>query len=309
MRNQLLPILITIFFFIQSNLSKASHAAGAEFKYACLGNDLYQITYIFYRDCYGIPAPSIIDVQYSSSCAAGGTMNLTQVGNAIQVSPICSSVQTNCSGGTYFGIEKYVYSDTVTLPSPCADWVFTHSEVARNAAITTTLASGSNDLTVFCLINNTQNFCQMSPLFNSELTPFLYAGQPYCISPGVSYEPGDSLTYQLITPRTGPSPGDTVTFLSPYSVYQPVLSNPACTFDPGSGLFCCTPTQADVSILAILVNQYRNGILIGQVERDIQIDVLNSTNHQVTLSGFNNTPLSTLNVCENQSRFCHNFYC
>jgi hypothetical protein len=106
--------------------------------------------------------------------------------------------------------------------------------------------------------------------------------------------------YELITPRTGINPGDTVTFLPGYSHSQPILSSPACTFNSSTGDLCCQPTQSEVSILAILISQYRGGILIGQVERDIQINVLNSVNYPAQMSGFNFLPFYTADICEGQ---------
>ena len=42
-------------------------------------------------------------------------------------------------------------------------------------------------------------------------------------------------------------------------------------FNTNTGEFCIWPSQLDVTLIAILVNEFRNGILIGQVERDFSL--------------------------------------
>ena len=49
-----------------------------------------------------------------------------------------------------------------------------------------------------------------------------------------------------------------------------------------------------------MVNEYRNGVLIGQVERDIQLTVLNCNNFLPTLTGINGTPSFSRNLCADQ---------
>ncbi|MBK7430026.1 MAG: hypothetical protein IPI62_03570 [Bacteroidetes bacterium] len=43
------------------------------------------------------------------------------------------------------------------------------------------------------------------------------------------------------------------------------------TFDPVTGVFRGIPAQTDVTIYAMAIKEYRNGVLIGQVERDMML--------------------------------------
>ena len=58
--------------------SMASHNVGGEITYQYTGvANTYEITYKFYRDCFGIPAPTQISLCYSStSCGTSGTIDL-----------------------------------------------------------------------------------------------------------------------------------------------------------------------------------------------------------------------------------------
>lgn len=102
----------------------------------------------------------------------------------------------------------------------------------------------------------------------------------------------------MITPLTAAN--STVTYLPGYTSTQPVLSSPAAQFSAVAGDLCITPTQTDVTVLAILVNEYRNGVLIGQVERDIQLTVNNCNNFLPFLTGINGAPSFSRTICAGQ---------
>ncbi len=294
----LTSIFSLVFLVLFSNEAKASHAMGADITYRCLGNNQYEVTMSFYRDCSGIPAPLTMDLQIDNTCGFNAItifLNPTP-GSPTQISPLCPSALSTCNGGSFTGIEEWIYTGIVTLPAPCASWTFSHSESARNAAITTTTGFGDN-LFVYSNLNNLNGLCDDSPTFSNRPVPFACVGQRFCFNHGAFDLQGDSLSYQIITPRNGPTAADTVTYISPYTASQPVLSSPPMSFNPATGDFCMTPTLADVTILAILVNQYRNGVLIGQVERDIQLTVLPCNNILPSATGINGNPSFSTSVC------------
>jgi len=297
---------ITLFFFLSflmvlsSKNALASHAMGADITYTCIGNNQYLVTMSFYRDCFGIPAPPQMSLNFSNDCGLPNpaTVQLQPTpGSPTQISPLCPSATSTCNGGTFTGIEEWIYTGVVTLTGPCANWQIAHSENARNAAITTITGGGSDDLYVYSTINNTNNICNNSPVFSNRPVPFACLGQRFCFNHGAFDPDGDSLSYQIITPRNGPLASDTVTYLPGYSATQPVLSVPPMSFNPLTGDFCMTPTQLDVTVLAIVVNEWRNGVLIGQVERDIQVTVLNCNNFLPSITGMNGTPQFNASVC------------
>ncbi|MBL0102777.1 MAG: PKD domain-containing protein [Bacteroidetes bacterium] len=292
-----LALLMSLMTF-QLNIARASHAMGADITYTCLGNNQYEFTMSFYRDCFGIPAPLTMGLDISNGCGLPNpTVTLQQTGPVIQISPVCPTATTTCNGGTFTGIEQYTYTGVVTLPGPCADWTFGHAESARNAAITTITGAGSDNLYVYTSLNNTSGLCNNSPTFSNAPVPFACVGQRFCFNHGAFDLEGDSLAFQLITPLN--NPGSTVTYLAGFSNLQPVLSNPPVSFDPISGDICMNPTQQDVTVFAVLVNEYRNGVLIGQVERDIQLTVLQCANHLPSITGMNGAPFFDHTICAN----------
>ncbi len=266
--------MFTIFYLIlvvQVKTSIASHAAGADISYVCLGSGNYEITYTLYRDCYGILPNTSMDFQITNDCGLPiQTVFLNQLGTEVDVISVCSGAVTTCHGGSYSGIQKWTFRGVVNLPGEC-NWYIGHGEPARNAAITTITGAGSDIQYVYCMINNYSGLCNSSPLFNEDPILIYCIGQVLLIEPPVFAFEHDSLSFELITPRTGPAVTDTVTFLSGYSATQPFTCSLPMTFDPQTGIFRGIPSQSDVSIYAVLVSEYRNGILIGQIERDMML--------------------------------------
>ena len=58
-----------------------------------------------------------------------------------------------------------------------------------------------------------------------------------------------------------------------------------------------TPTNLEITVMAVLVEEYRNGVLIGAVERDIQFTIIDCNNIIPTLSGINGTNSFSQTVC------------
>ena len=277
--------------------------------YECLGGDTFLVQLAFYRDCDGIDAPGIggeplptIDIS-SASCAQNfnATLNLISTQEA---GTVCSSLQTTCSGGPYPGIEEYIYNDTIILPTTCVDWIFSYGLCCRNNAINTITPTNVN-IYVEATLNNVTAICNNSPIFSNTPVPFVCIGSPYCFNNGAVDPDGDSLAYKLVTPTIGPNPGDTVNYVPGYSPTDPITSTPGLSLDPVTGDICMTPTQLEVTVMQVQIEEWRNGVLIGTVERDIQIRVIDCLvpNNLPSVNGINGTGVFTASICAGDS-FC-----
>lgn len=255
----------------------------------------YELTAKFYRDCTGIAAPASLSATTNNSCGlTNGSIVLAQVGPPVEATPICPGFATTCTGGTYPGIEEYTYKGTFTLPGQCADWTFSVTECCRNAAITSLVNPAADNIYVEALLNNTGNIgCNSSPFFSNPPISFICSNQYYCYNNGALDPDGDSLVYSLIDPLTAAA--TPVAYNAPYSGVNPF--DGATTFNPTSGNFCVTPNTPQVTVLAVKVEEYRNGILIGSVIRDIQVNVDNCPGNDIpTLSGLDGMPLNVNNT-------------
>lgn len=290
MRKLVLLLTFGILSFFNAN---ASHIAGGDLSYTCIGGNDYLITLSFYRDCSGITEMTTESIKFTSSCT--GTFNVTLNKlppiNGIEVTPVCPGQTTTCGGGSLYGLEKFVYQGQVTLV-PCADWVISFVEGNRNPSNTIVDPSYAY-MYLQATLNNLIAPCNSSPTFSNPPSTIICNGQLFCYNHGAIDPDNDSLVYQLVTPYDqGPGSGSVyVTYLGGYSATQPLPSTPPVTIDALLGDICMTPTANITTVVAVLVTEWRwiGGVptIIGTVIRDMQLTVISCTNDSPTLGGIN----------------------
>ncbi|NNF01081.1 MAG: PKD domain-containing protein, partial [Bacteroidia bacterium] len=285
---------------LQATNSDASHAMGADLTYTCLGGNTYRVTLSFYRDCIGISAPGSVYINVSSA-SCGENLGVTAfpiAGTGQEVTQLCPTAVSTCNGGVYTGIQEWIYEGVITLPRQCDDWLFSYSLCCRNAAITNIDNPGFSTFYLEAELDNLNFSCNNSPIFTNKPVPFACLGQQFCFNHG-AYDPdGDSLVFSLIDPYQTST--TTVTYNGAFTASQPLSSTPPVSFNALTGDVCMTPTAMEVTVMAVLVQEYRNGILIGSVERDIQITVMNCNNTLPSLTGINGTNSFTDTICANE---------
>lgn len=292
----LLALIFLISLVTISKRSYATHAMGGDIWYECNGGNSYTIYFAFYRDCNGVSAPNTISINYGSSCTGTSSVTLTRLpGTGQDITPVCPGQQTTCNGGNFPGVEKYVYSATVNL-TPCTDWSFSTSICCRNNAITNINNPGSQQMYLQATLDNLNNPCNSSPIFSNDPVPYVCVGESFCFSHGAIDADGDSISfYQIVPLDQGPT--DPVNYNAGFSASQPISSSPSITFNQTTGEICMTPTNIEVSVTALVVEHWNNGVLVGTTMRDIQVVVINCNNVLPTVDGIDATNDFTTNAC------------
>jgi len=293
--------------------ARASHCMGGDITYTCLdtdGNrDSFLVTLKFFRDCKGVSAPTSATLNYSSaSCGINGTITLSPVPGqtGIDITPVCPGGQSACSNpSAAYGVEEYVYQGILVLNAQCTDWVLSWSTCCRNAAITTLANPGGESLYLHAMLNNVTVPCNSSPQFLNTPVPFTCVMQFTSYNHGVYDPDGDSLVFTLVNPMDGPS--TPVAWGSGYSATNPLSTVNGVSIDPNTGTITFIPDQTQVGVLSVLVEEYRNGVKIGETVRDIQFTVVNCNNNLPTASGIDSSGLYDTAVCPGQS-FCFDIY-
>ena len=285
--------------------ASASHAMGADLTYTCLGGNQYTLRVSFYRDCAGVPHTNFATViANSASCGQNLTFNLNLLaGYPVEVSPLCPAelINSRCNNGTLPGVEEYVYEATVTLPMNCSDWVFSYLTGGRNSAITTLNVSTSGNIYVEATLNSIVAPCNSSPDFTSIPVPYICAGQPYTYNHSAIDPDGDVLVYSLVDARI--TAGTSVTYLAGFSGTNPLTSAPPLSINPANGNLAMQPVGPQVAVIAVRVEEYRGGILIGSTIRDMQVTVLTCTNNTplinpiTSVTGATQTGPFSVDVC------------
>ncbi|PSR03859.1 MAG: hypothetical protein BRD50_05050, partial [Bacteroidetes bacterium SW_11_45_7] len=257
----------------------ASHAAGADLQYECLGNGEYRFTLNFYRDCDSISAPTDPDIPISSSCFSD-TFTLPK-DTVYEITQVCSDVTTSCNGGNYQGFENHIYSGTITLDTTCSDYTTSFEVSNRNNPVDNLDFSGVNPA-LFIDVSLDPTVCNSSPLFSTTPIPYLCTGSQFSYNHGTVDTDGDSLSYSLIYPLDGS--GSPIPYVSPYSHTYPLATQSGnFSFDNNTGEMSFTPTTAQTSVVTVKVDEYRNGQLIGSIKRDMQFQIVNCANNQPTV--------------------------
>lgn len=294
------PLVFGLLFLLSfiPKTSKASHVAGAEITYNCLGGDQYQINLNLFIDCAGFNPGATQIVDFTSSCGGSTsiTVNVTPATtNGIEISQLCPAQisLSTCNGGTLPGMWIFSYTGVVTLSPACDTWTMSWTTCCRNLAITN-VSSASSNYYIEATLNSATAPCNNSPSFTAQPIPYVCSGQPVNYSYGVVETDGDSLYYSLIPAMDGA--GTPSSYNPSYSGTSPI---PGIVIDPHTGLVSFTPTTLGNFVVVILVQEYdSNGHLVGTVMRDIQFVVQSCTNDVPspaagTITGFTGNSVQT----------------
>ena len=296
-------ILLISLFGILSTIS-ASHFSGTEITYQCTGVNQYLVTLNFYRDCDGATMPISTVLNYSSvSCSISVNTSLN-LQSTTDITPLCLSATSSCSGGNNGGVEQYIYQGTINLPLSCNDWVLSSSGCCRIGTITNLITPASTAMYVQATLNNTIANCNNSPFFISPPQLFSCTGQTINYQQLVYDSDGDSLVYSLVNAMQNAS--TSVTYVGGFSGTNPFTSPAVINQQTGEITF--TPVVQQVTVMAVLIEEYRNGILIGSIVRDIQFIIGNCSNTIPSLSGINGVAGDfEISACEGSS-ICFNVF-
>jgi gliding motility-associated-like protein len=315
----------------------ATHITGAEITYRCLNSstNLYEVTVSVYRDCVNGQAPFDNNITLYIFRGANNslftTRNISLPNNGIEIIP---AFWNSCTGQPYNLCVEYArYVTNVVLPPTPGGYNIGWARCCRNNIVTN--IAGNQGITVVAKVPGPEHaVCNNSPIFNQLPPLFLCVGQPFFFNHSAIDADGDSLVYAISNPFTGtnfgnqgatqtqpvvgtgfgagpmgPPPYRNVNFLPGYSFSNPFGSG-NFAIDPQSGALSLTPTQVGVSVFAISVFEYRNGVLLSENKRDFQINVINcqpqglTPNLNTNTSGVPNNSNDTLFVDPLQP-FCY----
>lgn len=253
--------------------SLASHIMGYEITAEHIGNNVYIFTYNFYRDMGGIPGPS---AAYLYLVDNNTNLTDTVIMPIHTVNPI--PFQT-------YGVEIYVYrSSPVQLVANTVYDLSTRS-CCRNAAII--------NFTGF--YNASYSYTQLTvPAIGSNSTPVFLAHpvNEVPINTTWQYNPipfdadGDSLVWSIDTSLLNYQTNIPGWFTPPSNPVAPLSMNSL------SAQITWNPNTLGYFSIGILVEEYRNGIKIGEITREMQMIVIPDSGNAPRISNFDIFPVS-----------------
>jgi hypothetical protein len=290
---------------------QASHVAGGDITYRCLGNDQYLVTLNLFSDCAGIPLGSTQTVNLSSSCGQTFSAVLPLAQN-YEVSQLCSTdiINSTCNGGVLPGYMQNVYEDIITIAPPCDTWTIAWDLCCRNGSIN---LAGQASIYLEATLNSQTAACNNSPAFNTiNPMPIVCVNQWVYYNYWVSEQDGNNLVYSLIEAKS--AAGVPVPYNVPFSGSDPITG---ISVDAQTGEVAFISAVVGNYVVVILVEEYDSaGNLVGTTYRDMQFTVLNcasSTPMPPAVGGITNvtgtanqTDSISLEMCPGDN-FCFDF--
>ncbi len=269
----------------------ASHIVGGEMNYHYLGNDQYEITLIVYRDCINGQALYDDPAALGIFDASGNFIRFVFV-SLNDSSSIPNVINTPClTPPTGVCDQVAHYYTTLTLPPAPGGYTIAYQRCCRNYSCIN-INGQYTGATYTCVIPDQQFADDANPVFNHLPPTFICMGAPFTFDHSATDANGDSLVYSLYTPYAGadqirPQPDTPSTppyipiiFQSPYSLSN-VMGGVPLTINSSTGILTATPTEQGQFVYGVLVQEYRNGILIGETRRDFQVNVTLCENYTV----------------------------
>lgn len=270
-----------LFFFLLFSLSynnslKATHLAGGDFNYICVGQDSFMIYFNLYRDCTGATAPNTAVITFESLC---DTFNVTlQKDSITEVSQLCPTVlpTSACNGGTLPGMEQHWFSGLVVIPQ-CAlsEWTMSWNICCRNSSNNIV---GQPTFFIEATMNNNLAPCNNSPKFNAQPIPYVCKDQPLVYNFGVTEFDGDSLVFILDSALQTTNNGSSVPYQGTFNGTAPFDVPVFLNTQTGEVQF--TPATNGFWVIKVCALEFRNGVQIGRICRDIQFVVQDCLNYQ-----------------------------
>ncbi len=188
---------------------------------------------------------------------------------------------TNNSCNTYLPVTNVYYADYESTPYDMSSYneldnYYVNIEDIAGSYLNIDFNGNSIEhYTEFPRLNTLSPYkFNSSPNFNNHPLFYTCVGNPVSIDYSASDVNGDSLVYSLIVP---PSTGLVQpTFKSGYGVTKYVLGNPDMSINTKTGLAIVNPTLSGNYIIAVKVEEYRNGQKIGEVVKQHELVVIPS---------------------------------
>ncbi len=316
--------LILLFLIITTRSLYATHIVGGEFSLTTLKISTPSLTHLLtlnlYRDeINGNPGSK--DKQVTVGIYSKNTHKLIEA--HILVLMDVFDIETNnstCQNNNSLKTNLNIFSKKINL-SPA---VYTDSQgyyivwqrCCRNYTINN-IKSPEKSGAVFYLEFPAQNLFQnSSPVFSQLTIDYICIGQPFTLNFSAKDADGDELRYSMSTPLNGfanttaPSPNPfligsnnypAVIWEVGYNENSAIQGSIPLQINPVTGILNVTADQIGLFVLAVKIEEYRNGIKIGEVRREAQMKVIECLNiePQKPKINFKNTEILVITDCPN----------
>ncbi|GAB3011376.1 gliding motility-associated C-terminal domain-containing protein [Spirosoma pulveris] len=279
--------------------ARGSHQVGGHIEMKAVGNTAgqYRITVINYledgtRGAANQSTSGILGIFRKRDNALMTTFIVRQTGSRVPV------VYANgfCAAQRNLKFIVLTYEADIQLPpASFADpegYYISYQTRNRNAGINNISGPDQTGFTFYLEFpakqQNNQLFVNSSPHFGPINGEYICLGDAFSFPFGGTDPDGDELRYSMITPLNqkgangqnnttnpvSPGPYPDVNWLSGFNADNAIPGSPSLQVDAKTGELSVTATQLGLFVFAVKVEEYRNGVKIGEVRRDFQFLVI-----------------------------------
>jgi len=272
------PLLSLLVFVLMGTSTFATHLMGGEITVKNTAPGEYVVRLAVYRDTLGIDASLTQFYDLKDDLGNVIAANIMDMDVANSGTPL---------PGYPYGVEPYVYYDTITGLNTPGSYTIEWSQCCRNAAILNMIDPDSESMwltTDFEVYANTSN---SSPVFLAPPVIYLPVNVPWQYNPIPFDSDGDSIAWAIDVPLSSGG--------VPVAGYTPPSSAVSGPFsvDPVTGIVSWTADQLGNFVASFLVEEYRNGVKIGEIRRDMQYIVVQSQSSMPMFTNMNALPQNT----------------
>jgi gliding motility-associated-like protein len=283
MKKLLLLLLLCI-----SGYSMATHVIGGEIVYQHIGGSSYILTVKLYRDC----DPASVDFPMSTTVLVDEgdgtpytTFNLPMLGR-----DTLNPELDTCAFDPGICVEEAIYSSVVSLPPGSQGYHLYYQICCRNGSIDNISNPLNARETFYAYVpDNNIYLTNSSPVITNFPPVYVCNNQSLDLDFGATDADGDSLVYSFYTPYDGVNgtgitytaatppnnfQSSTVTWIGAFNANNP-LGGAGLTIDPQTGFITGSPINVGQYVVGVMVDEYRDGVLIGRITRDFQFNVVN----------------------------------
>jgi hypothetical protein len=279
--------------------SYATHLMGGQISATYLSSDSTGSHYILdlevYRDTLGVSMylNQTVEVYLLDTTVFPPTFNLAF---SHTIAFDTSSGGAMSSLASVYGVEIYNFRDTITFPAN-GNYMIKWDDCCRNDAIINMAAPLSEHMDFLTFVSVDSSNPNSTPTFLTPPVAYLPVDSIWQYNP-LPFDPdGDSLVWTISVPlgAGSPIPVDVVGYVSLSDTLLYSNSNGIFSIDAITGQISWNPKMVGNFVAAFAIAEYRNGVLIGGMSRDMQFIVVpNTLNAMPQISNMQSLPTNNI---------------
>jgi gliding motility-associated-like protein len=289
-------VLVLMLFGVQK--ASATHIVGGEITYRSLGMmgmnlEKFEVTLTVYRDCNTINPNAVFDdpgriavfhtrpdgtifYEYSTLPFRMGDDTLST-----NINPACDPVAANVC------VHRTLYRDTITLDRVEGVYTLAYQRCCRNVTVSNIVDPLETGMTLAVEITaEARAAANSGPVFKTWPDVFICVGEPLDYDHGANDVESDSVVYRLCTPYhgatravpipviPGPPPYEEVVWAPNFSTANMLGGANPLTIDPVTGIFSGIPEIPGQFLVAVCMDEYRDGVFFSTTRRDFEYNVI-----------------------------------